>query len=639
MTSTLRSRTLTCVLALALTCAAAVAARPPAAQAAWPTPIALGPESMYTEFNEGDLPTADALLNDTWPARKPLAPVHLDWPLTWTEDPYGDAYWRFYFYSLRPTSSLLWAYATTRDARYHRRLVDILASFASHDATRPFNRLTFDNNHAAAYRAMVLVNVYVKLRRWKVMPAALDAPLLAAIRRLGTFLAEPTHFEADFNHGFNEAAALLLIAHNLPQFAESAAWRALGADRLLLMLRNTIDADGVEVENSPFYHVYVLGLVAQIATWAKRYEPGVAAQYTSAARKMLRYAALMTQPDGFLPMLGATATTNLPGQDPAVYGPLRGVEPAFDWVFTRGAAGVPPPAGTTLFPVSGQFVMRTALAEAPRPVDQTFVTFDAGRYRTDHSHLDALGVTISSAGTTVLPEAGLFTYDRGADFAYFHGTRGHNTVMVDGADQAEGAATPGPSGTFPHGTWASGTSSLYPGVRHDRTVVLLAQDLVLVLDRLSGGPQPHDFAQMWHLPEGSRVAPTTNGAMVATAAGAPLLSLTQTNPTGLTLHRLTGATSPMQGWISRAYGSKTPSPALEYHRAANGARFATVLGSGARAARRGRVLQTDVPGGRSLEVCGLGGGYVVTVTSEGTPQQRLAVTGSSCAAPAPAAGR
>jgi hypothetical protein len=33
---------------------------------------------------------------------------------------------------------------------------------------------------------------------------------------------------------------------------------------------------------------------------------------------MLRYAALVTQPDGYLPMLGATATTNLPNQDPAV---------------------------------------------------------------------------------------------------------------------------------------------------------------------------------------------------------------------------------------------------------------------------------------------------------------------------------
>jgi hypothetical protein len=606
------------------------------AQAAWPTPIALGKEAMYSEFNEGDLRTADDLLDDVWPARPPLAPVHLARPLTWTEDPYGDAYWRFYFYALRPTSSLLWAYATTRDERYYRRLVDILSSFVSYDATRPFNRLTFDNNHAAAYRAMVLVNAYVKLKRWQVLPATLDGDLVAAIRRLGAFLAVPAHFEADFNHGFNEAAALVLIADNFPQFAEAPGWRALGVDRLLQMLENTIDSDGVEVENSPFYHVYVLGLVAEIATWAARYEPGVAPAYTAAARKMLRYAALVTQPDGYLPMLGATATTNLPNQDPAVYGPLRGVEPAFDWVFGRGAVGRAPAAGTALFPASGLFVMRAPLADAGRAVDQTFVTFDAGRYRTDHSHLDALGMTMYSGGATVLPEAGLFTYEPGVDFAYFHGTRGHNTVMVDGADQASGDATPGPSGTFSHGTWASGTSGLYPGVTHDRSVVLLRQDLVLVLDRLASAEE-HDYAQLWHLPAGSHVTRTADGVSVAPATGAagPALALAQADAAGLNLRTVTGATNPMQGWISRAYGAKTPSPALEFHRRGRAVRLATLLATGPGATGGSTVRQSDVPGGRRVEVCGPRGDYVVTVTGEGTPSQRVAVAagcGSSAAA-------
>ena len=88
------------------------------------------------------------------------------------------------------------------------------------------------------------------------------------------------------------------------------------------MLDSTLDADGVEVENSPFYHVYVLGLVYQIAQWAKLYEPALAPSYTPPRSKMLRYAAYVTQPSGYLPMLGATATTYMPAQDPTVYGPM-----------------------------------------------------------------------------------------------------------------------------------------------------------------------------------------------------------------------------------------------------------------------------------------------------------------------------
>jgi hypothetical protein len=602
------------LLALAL-----LIALPSTAAAAWPTPIWSGPESAYAEFNGGTKAAADQLLDDIWPARSPRKPVKLAWPLTWTEDPYQDAYWRFFHYSLRPTSSLLWAYATTKDARYLTRLRAILASYAEYDGTRPYNRLTFDNPHASAYRAMVLVNTVVKLKRWAVLPAALERDLTASLRRLGAFLEQPRNFEQDHNHGYNEALALLLIARNFPEFPESARWYQLGADRLQLMLDTTIDEDGVEVENSPFYHVYVLGMVGEIATWAKKYEPRIAPAYQAAARKMLRYAAYVTQPDGSLPMLGATATTNVPAQDPAVYGPLRGTEPAFDWVFTAGAAGRPPTDGAALFPVSGLYVLRAPLADAPKRTDQTFVTFDAGLYRTSHSHLDALSMTVYSDGKTVLPEAGLFTYDAGPEFDYFHGTRGHNTILVDGTDQAAGAATPGPSGDLPGGSWAAGTSRLNAGVTHHRTVVILRQGLVLALDALVGTAPQHDYEQRWHLPPNSRVRALSGGTLVSDAAGTPTLSVVQAVGSAVTRRTV-------DGWTSVAYGFKTASPVLEFHRRSQSGRLATLLGAGAHAGRLARVTQEALAGGRRVAVCAADGHrYTVTVQREGTPQQTVRV--------------
>ena len=186
---------------------------------------------------------------------------------------------------------------------------------------------------------MELVNFYVKLKIAHALPTDLEAGLARSLRKLGAFLAEPKHFEADYNHGFNEGAALLLLADNFPHMPGASGWRALALERLREMLVNTIDADGVEVENSPFYQVYVLGLVYQIAQWAKRYEPALAAPYSEAATKMLTYTADVTQPNGYLPMLGATATTYMPGQDPNVYGPMAAADPEFDFAFTRGAQG------------------------------------------------------------------------------------------------------------------------------------------------------------------------------------------------------------------------------------------------------------------------------------------------------------
>jgi hypothetical protein len=580
---------------------------------AYPAPLPFGKESMYAEFNQGDAATAANLLDDVWPARGHPLP-RLGWPLTWKEDPYGDAYWRFYHYSLRPLSSLLYQWQTTRQAAYRDKLVAILRSFAAYDAKRPYDRLTFDNPHAGAYRTMTLVNFFMKLKRGGALPADLEKSLRAALQRLGAFLAEPRNFEGTHNHGFNEGAALLLLAHAFPEMAQAAAWRQLAVQRLQAMLRATVDGDGVEVENSPFYHVYVLGLVAQIADWAKLHEPGLAPAYTAAKARMLRYAAYVTQPSGYLPMLGATATTYLPSQDPTVYGPMADTDPEFAFAYTRGARGTAPPAGAWLFPESGLYLLRSPLASAAQLANQTFVTFDAGTYRTEHSDLDALSVTMYANGSTVLPESGLFTYTAQPDRAYFHGTRAHNTVTVDGEDQPEGHARPRGKGGTNGVAWATGTSDLYAGVAHRRSVVLLAQALVLVVDRLASAAA-HDYTQHWHLPPDARTSVAGRDVVAQDAAGRPVLAIRQADPAGLALASARGATAPMQGWYSAAYGAKTPAWALAYTRRASTTTFATLLAAGPHAGQRATVTRRAATGGGStVDVCVAGTpGYAVTV--------------------------
>ena len=77
---------------------------------------------------------------------------------------------------------------------------------------------------------MELINFYVKLKVAHALPSDLEAGLARSLEKLGAFLAESQHFEADFNHGFNEAAALLLLADNFPhmpgaeRLADAGAW-------------------------------------------------------------------------------------------------------------------------------------------------------------------------------------------------------------------------------------------------------------------------------------------------------------------------------------------------------------------------------------------------------------------------------
>jgi Heparinase II/III-like protein/Concanavalin A-like lectin/glucanases superfamily/Heparinase II/III N-terminus/Bacterial Ig domain len=577
----------------------------------YPTPLPFGEESMYSELNEGEEATAQDLLENVWPARGFPLP-YLPWPLTWEEDPYHEAYWEFYFYGLRPEATLLYEWETTGRTDYLQKLIAILRSYVAYDVTRPEDTVTFDNDHTSAYRTMELINFYVKLKIAHALPTDLEAGLGRSLEKLGRFLAEPQHFEADYNHGFNEGAALLLLADNFPHMAGASGWRVLALERLREMLANTIDADGVEVENSPFYQVYVLGLVYQIAHWAKRYEPGLATPYEEAATKMLRYTADVTMPNGYLPMLGATATTYMPSQDPNVYGPMAAADPEFDFAYTRGARGTPPPDGTVLFPVSGLFLMRSPLGAVTNLPNQTFVTFNAGTYRTSHSDLDAMGITMYSNGAEVLPTSGLYTYTEEPDLEYFHGTRSHNTVVVDGKDQEEGSAEAGSHGSGEGATWASGLSRLYPGVSHHRTVVILRQGLVLVHDELASETS-HEYSQTWHLAPNAAPAGTA-AALTASAGGKPQLRITQADSTGISLQSFNGATDPMQGWYSSSYGSKQPSWALQYTREGTTAAFGTLLAAGPYAGEPATLTEHAGAEADTLEACvGATTGYVVTV--------------------------
>ena len=592
-----------------------------------PAPLALGEESAYAELDEGDEASARNLLGDVWPARGLPLP-YLQWPLTWQEDPYHEAYWEFYFYGMRPEATLLYEWEQTSYAPYLEKLIAILRSYVAYDRTRPENRITFDNDHTSAYRTMELINLYVKLKLAAALPPDLEVGLAGSLQKLGGFLAEAKHFEADFNHGFNEGAALLLLADNFPHMPGAAGWRALALERLKAMLANTIDADGVEVENSPFYQVYVLGLVYQIAQWAKRYEPSLAAPYAEAASKMLAYTSEITQPNGYLPMLGATATTYMPSQDPNVYGSMAAADPEFDFAFTRGAKGTPPPDGTVLFPVSGQFVMRSPLATVANLPNQTYVTFNAGTYRTSHSALDAMGITMYSNGSTLLPTSGLYTYTEEPWLEYFHGTRSHNTVVVDGKDQAQGSAQAGSHGSAAGATWASGVSALYAGVTHHRTIVVLRQGLTLVLDDLSSTTS-HAYAQTWHMAPGSSLRSSSGDTFVTNAVGTPTLTIDQADPAGMTVQSAFGATAPIQGWYSNGYGAKQPDWALEDTRTGTGALFTTLLAAGPYAAQSSSVTESPVSDGHRVSVCvGASVGYTVTVPSANGTAPTIA--GGSC---------
>lgn len=589
-------------------------------------------ENIYAVLSRGAVSVADKLLENRWNLGSRFPIATLPDPLTWAEDPFQDQQWRFLFYSLKPTSNLLYAYYTTGDGKYRDKLVSILESFVAYDASRvvgpPYDRTTFDHRHGAALRAMVLVNTLGKLQRSGDISEALATAMKAAIARLGTFLANPLNFDPEYNHGFTEAAALALVSANFPELPAAPSWRTIALGRLSSLMVNSVDGDGVELENSPFYHFYVLSLTYQINRWAHRYGLPLPQDFETALHRMVSYATFVLQPDGSIPLAGASVELDVDSLDAAVYGDIARQFPDFAFVYTLGASGAAPPQRAVLFPESGQAFLRSGFGSGPTDAAQeTHVAFNVGRWRTSHSHLDVLGLDYFASGKRQLCDSGLYTYDPGLDHAYFFGTRAHNTVVVDGADQStSGRVTAGLTVSGPTWAYQSGLHALYPGVVHRRSVLVLERDLTLVYDSLES-EAPHDYAQVWHLPSGYQAKLAGMDSTGVAPDGQPTVVVRQGLPAGLSLIPIVGATEPMQGWYSEVYGTMVPSTALEYHVTASTWRYATLIATGPRALLPSSIsVNLGEDGTLTAVVCGGQHPWYVAIAKQAADGESVAVT-------------
>jgi hypothetical protein len=632
-----------CVVGLALVIAfgAACGSRSPERQM-----LPDGKEAIYGFLSQGRVAIADEALQDTWDVGARAHPVHIS-PITWREDPF-DKYWRVLFYGLRPLSNLLFAYYTTGKRAYLDKLCDTLRSYTAFEAQRGDAPNAFlDDPHTAAFREMMLVNVRGKLLRTHDLPDDLDAPLQAAIEKTAAFLADEAHFEGSQNHGFTEAAALLVAAANLSEMPQADAWQALALGRLGVLMRDVVDDDGVEIENSPFYHFYVLSFVLQDSKWMHSYGAALPDGFDDKLSRMFAYATYAPMPNGQLPLLGSSVALNVRKLRPEVYGEspdevagLDGVTPDFEYVRSAGAAGSEPSERNQRFEVSGQAFLRSGFGPRRELDGRTWMSFNVGRWRSKHCHLDALAITYCSDGVALLPDSGLYEYPAGGRAApdpridYFVGTRAHNTVVVDGRDQSNAhdvAADVFPGLRASGGDWAyqSGSHRLYAGVAHARSVVLLGQDLALVVDTLASD-SAHDYVQTWHLWPDAQIEPSRLDVAARDAAG-HRLALSQAVTDGVVLRAVRGQDSPVvQGYLSSEYGRRVESYALEY--AARGARvqFVTAVASGARAtAGVGVRAQQGAGGDVHAVVCSGDVGRDIAIHAQAQPGEQVAVASSA----------
>lgn len=221
-----------------------------------------------------------------------------------------------------------------------------------------------------------------------------------------------------------------------------------------------------------------------------------------------------------------------------------------------------------MFPESGYTVVR-----GPRGL---FVTLDHGPLGMaplfNHGHADALSLTLHVGGRPFWVDPGTYSYNADPRLRrYFKGTAAHNTVIVDGRDQAvmltgnvwkasyaagcEIETTRGGEVVINaehDGYWRKGG-----GVVHKRSVRLDGGGVLVVEDSFAG-TGVHDFELIYHLhPD---VALDMQGASAVLRNSAERVCLSLEN------HRSADTVMPdvRQGWFSRSYGTVQRSKVLHW---------------------------------------------------------------------------
>ena len=226
----------------------------------------------------------------------------------------------------------------------------------------------------------------------------------------------------------------------------------------------------------------------------------------------------------------------------------------------------------SLFPDTGYAVIKS-------PESRSTLIFDCGAlgpdYQPGHGHCDVLSYELSLHGQRVVVDTGVNTYEPGPERSYERSTTAHNTVRIDGEEQAEiwasfrvgrrprvGRIRGGSDGALP---FVAGEHDGYRrlGVVHTRTIVLLRPDTWIVADLL-GGSGTHRVESFLHFHP--TVCVEALGGLIGHIAGLSIRGwkVEFADQSYLLAAYGAGQFDLRQSWYSERFGGRQSSTALRW---------------------------------------------------------------------------
>ncbi|MCB1227776.1 MAG: heparinase II/III family protein, partial [Verrucomicrobiales bacterium] len=228
--------------------------------------------------------------------------------------------------------------------------------------------------------------------------------ILLGMLRQARLIMNPSSFAAHDDGGAHTTLALLQTALLLPEFAESAEWKATAMKRWDVMLDTQFHPDGSHASLSTGYNWASITAFENYLRLFERFGESTPEKYLKLLEKAAEHPMLLTAPNQAQVDLndGGWSTIEDRFQSLLKWFPDR---TDFRWMATKGAEGARPDQTSVYFSNAGHYVMRTGWGP-----EEKYLFFGAGPWGASHGKFDALNIYAQLGPHLLIRNAGRGSY-------------------------------------------------------------------------------------------------------------------------------------------------------------------------------------------------------------------------------------
>jgi len=521
----------------------------------------------------------------------PLNQLYLDLgeKINWHETPNGDREGLFSLNVHEYFENLSKAYVYTQNEKYTRTYINILKDWIENvvppkDGKEHFWDYSPWRSLEAGRRMRYWIFSYHIFKESILWDDEINDLFVASVyehcSQLGEYICQTDH-----NHTIMHMEGLLYAAVYFNKFDKSQAWINRAISVLESCAREQIREDGVHIEAIPGYHNLCIDLFLRPLIFTERNNLVMSQDYKDRISKMMAFMQATCRPDNtctpigdsnvfpkisfaYLASLGYYFLQNDTVKEMATL-PESAVWLVHTYITERDEIKLRNYAQmeklSRSFESAGFYCMQSSgLA------NRLYAMLHCGPLVHGHPHADLLSMDIFAYGKSLLTDVGIYTYNECTDRRYLKGTQAHNTVVVDGCDQAEYEHRMGfkntPDYKVHHFEVKSdyeyvdaehyGYHRLDEPVTHRRIFSMIDQSFYVVFDEFTGEGE-HDLEQFWHM---NSTSVKLSSRDLSTASYDKNEPNVQVIPVVIDQVKA----EVCEGWLSDVYGTKRKASVLRY---------------------------------------------------------------------------